>query len=613
MPHPLQRPTMISRFTLLFAILIGHSATAAASAILERLVAGNDALIAAARALPPDDRGAAFSDREAATRLLVYACGLVAPGSRYHHDAGHLAAMIAVADRLAEVQHPSGLFDSGNLESPPDSGFILEALAKTLQLLRQDAQPGAEPLRERLRALVRRTAPAVAAGGVHTPNHRWGVCAALALAHHLEPDPRYPARIAEWLAEGVDQDSDGHYSERSPAYSAKVVNPAFLLLAERQGRTDLLEHVRRNLALTWWLTEPNGDVVTVASRRQDQRPGTRVSIAEYYLPARWLARRQGDARMAALVEWIERDFLEVLVSGPLDPNWPLPWLLADPDLTGPLPTPQPWPQDFTVELKGSGLVRLRRGDRTVTLYGGSDHPSGLGTGSGLATNPTFFTLRRGAARVSARLTPSFFGTGFFYSDGVRREGDQWRLHQRLAVPYHQPLPAEHRRTDGDYALSADGRFFSKMDFARRPKEYRTLEAEVSLTERDGGVTLDVVVTGHAGVPVTLELSVPNEGDLTGVTPLAELPAVRRGSWMRRGGGGAPRGATDTSDAFVLREGRARLALGTDVIEFGPGHFTQPPGRMEGEDYTWVGGSLRAEGRRIYVTAVTPFRHTLTLR
>lgn len=608
----LSAPASPLRTLILFIILSGAQAWSAQGPILDQLVTGNDRLVSAAREFSATETADFFNDREGATRLLVFACGWVAPKSRHHQDPGLLTAMEAVAERLIRAQGPRGLFDSGNLESPPDTGFILEALAKALLLLRHENRPATVGLRDRLRLLIRRAAPAVAAGGVHTPNHRWGVCSALALAHHLEPDPRYPARISEWLSEGVDQDADGQYSERSPAYSAKVVNPAFLTLAERQGRAELVGHVRRNLDLTWRLTEPDGDVVTIASRRQDQRSGAKVSIAEYYLPARWLAVHRDDPRAAGLAAWIERNLVEALMNGPLDPNWPLPWLLADPSLARPLPPAEALPLDFVAEFPGSGLLRIRRGSQTVTFYGGSDHGAGLGLGSGLATDPTFFTFRRGSARVSARLTPAFFGTGFFHGTGPTKHNDGWRLHQRLAVPYHLPLPEQHRRADGDYPLSADGRFYSKMDFEHRPKEHRTLETEVILTERDGAYVLDLAVTGHEGVPVTLELALAGKGELSGVTSLADTPSPRRASWMRSGAG-TLRGGADTTGAHVLREGWGKFTAGNDVIEFGPGKFGPAPGRMEGENYTWTGGTLRAEGSRVYLTGVTPLRHTLNFR
>lgn len=601
------------RAALLPWLFVGLSAAEPEGvSLVAKLAAGNDSLIRAALASGTDRPGAVLNHREAATRLLVYACGLVSPASRHHREPALLAAMADVVARLAAAQHPSGLFDSGNLESPPDTAFILEALAKVQLLLRAEARAETEALRAVLLPVLRRAAAAVAAGGVHTPNHRWGVCAALALVHEIEPDPRYPARISEWLAEGIDQDADGQYSERSPAYSAKVVNPALLTLIEREGLEALASNVRRNLELTWLLTEPDGEVVTLASRRQDQRPGARVSIAEYHLPARWLARKRGDRRMAGLAAWIEREFLEVLVAGPYDPNWPLPWLLSDPDLAGPLPPAEKLPDDFAAEIPGSGLLRIRRGAVSITVSGGADRLEGVGPASGLATNPVFLTYRRGRAVVSARMTPAFFGTGFFYARGVERAGSGWILRQRVDVPYHLPLPPQRRRPDGDYALTDDGRFFSKMDFGNRPKDFRTLETEISISERGGVLEVAIAVTGHPGVAVTLELAVPAEAEVNGVVPLAELRASGRGSWLPRSGSG-PRGQLDAGDAYILREGNAKVAVGTDALEVGPGSFVQPPGRMEGEEYTWIGGSLRASGKRIYLTGTTPFRHRLSFR
>lgn len=601
----------VSRAFLLLLCLSG--AVSGAEPIVERLVRGNDETIACALTAG-ENAGEAWGARSEAVRLLVLTCGYVAPSSRYHGAAEIAAASERIVRTLAAMQAASGLFDSGNLESPPDTGFIVEALARALILLRRDGRAETAVLRSELGAVITRAARGVAAGGVHTPNHRWGVCAALALAHALDPDPRYAARIDEWLAEGIDQDADGQFSERSPAYSANVVNPALLTLAELHGRNDFVERVRRNVVHALWLTEANGELVTVASRRQDQHAGARVSIAKYYLPARWLARHMGDREMAALARWIEADFFTELIDGPFDPNWPLPMLLTDAVLAGVLPEGGTLPTDFTIELPGSGLVRWRRGAQTATLYGGSDHASGLGVGSGLAMNPTFFVLRQRTAQLALRLTPAFFGTGFFHSAGVARTPDGgWRLHQRLAVPYHQPLLAEWRRADGDYALSADGRFFSKMDFSYRPKDERVLETEIVVRERAGSFELEFNVSGHPGVPVTLELACTGAGELAGATPLAELVPARRPSWLRRGYASAGGASTDFANAFALPTGTARWTVGGDAIEFGPGSFASFPGRMEGEDYTWVNGHLRAEGQRVYFTGRTPWRHTLTLR
>src|SRR5690606_31865598 len=140
-------------------------------------------------------------------------------------------------------------------------------------------------------------------GGVHTPNHRWDVAAALAQVNELYPKAEYISRIEEWLAEGIDQDQDGFFSERSPSYDAKVTAPALLHLALLLPRPQLLDHVRRNLRLLPYLVEPNGEVETVASRRQDQRQMNHVWIRDFYIPLRYLAVVDGDEVFTALAQW----------------------------------------------------------------------------------------------------------------------------------------------------------------------------------------------------------------------------------------------------------------------------------------------------------------------
>ena len=62
---------------------------------------------------------------------------------------------------MQENQLPDGLYDSGNLDSPPDSAFILETLCQAQRQLVDDASPATLALRERLRAVILNTAEGV--------------------------------------------------------------------------------------------------------------------------------------------------------------------------------------------------------------------------------------------------------------------------------------------------------------------------------------------------------------------------------------------------------------------------------------------------------------------
>src|SRR4029453_15188796 len=155
-------------------------------------------------------------------------------------------------------------------------------------------------------------------------------------------------------------------------------------------------------------------------------------------------------------------------------------MLVTPELAKDLPASTALPESYAKVFPKTAMARVRRGNVSATVYGGSDWFMGLGPGSGIATNPTFFKFRKGEAILeSVRMTPSFFSTGFFYSQGLKAKDGAYVLSQTLNVPYHLPLPKEFRRPDGDYKLGPDmgtegilGRFFSTLDFAHRPKQFR---------------------------------------------------------------------------------------------------------------------------------------------
>ena len=191
--------------------------------------------------------------------------------STRHHDDALLGPLRTLSDRLKSTQHDDGLYDSGNLHSPPDSAFAIQDLCLMWALLDADDQPATEPHRAILERILRKAGPALAAGGVHTPNHRWEISAALARTHHLFPDRRYSARIDDWLDEGIDATPDGIYSERSSTYAAEVTNPCLLTIAWLRNRPELIGFVRRNLAATLFHLEPNGEVETVASGGRTRR------------------------------------------------------------------------------------------------------------------------------------------------------------------------------------------------------------------------------------------------------------------------------------------------------------------------------------------------------
>lgn len=511
--------------------------------------------------------------------------------SQYHHDTELLGPLAEMAEALAAYQHDDGLFDEGNLHSPPDSAFSVQDLCLVLTLLRRDDHRRTRRVRTVLDRIVRKAGPALATGGVHTPNHRWEVCGALARLHALHPDPAYPRRVDQWLAEGVDQYPGGEYSERSATYAAVVTNPSLLAVARLADRPQLYDTVARNLTATLYLLEPNGEVVTVHSRRQDQTEPR--SVTGYWLAYRELALRTGDGRFAAVARDIQQRLHEL---PPFEdpPGDALAHVVEHPELARPLPPEQPPPTRFTHHDPDTHLVRVRRGDTTATVFGGTDVPRVRAIASGLSSNPTFFAFRRGAAILdSVRLAPQFFSLGHFRSEGLVPVDGGWRLHARVKAAYHLPLPPQHRREDGDYPLTDEGRFWAAMDFPHRPRRYCTLRTEVLVRPDGEGFALTFTVDASE-VPLCIELTFRSGGDLTG-DGLEPVPGQQ--------------------DTFQLVSGEATYRVGKDRVTVGPGNGKgprQPPHVDPGERYTHLNGSLTPAGTRVLITGRSPFRYTLTV-
>lgn len=507
------------------------------------------------------------------------------PKSRYHKSVELVPYMRTIMQFLLGVQGPDGTLDIGNLGSPPDTAFILEPLCLGTSVLIQNKSKALNEVKEDAKKFIIKAGDALTTGGIHTPNHRWVVSSALARINALYPNQKYINRINDWLGEGIFIDSDGHYLERSRNYS-EVINRSFITMARLLNKPELLEPVRKNLAMTYYYLEPNGDLVTTDSRRQDQF-GSK-SVLDYYHHYRYMANRDNNKEFAAIAKLIEgvEGFEEEVLSQSLF------YFLNDPVLRKDLPALTTPPVNYEKLFTTTSLARIRRGDTTTTIFGGVDWP--LIIASGRSTSPNFFSFRKGEAILKyMRLSTGFFSTGYFRSEGLKKEGGKYVLHKKLEVPYYQPLPVEHRKADGDYALSPsiDGRFWNKMDFENRPvSNVKSLETTVTVEENNGSNELTFRVAGSDNVPVTIELCFKEGGSLTGVTA-----------------------STDDSNDHFLEEGMGQYQFRKDIIKFGPGALAHKRLKgLEGEMYTSHFGTLRTEGVHVYLTGVTPFEHKFTI-
>jgi hypothetical protein len=544
--------------------------------------------LAAPLAAGPDEEPAGVPHRGLARRVKTLVAAYRSPDSALHGSGQAVAAAMTHLRALRATQTTTGLFAGGdNVQSPPDSAFTLNDVCDA-HLLAADAGPELSEVTATLAEIAGAASGSLLTGGVHTPNHRWELCAALARLHRSFPDDRLLDRIEEWLAEGVDIDAEGLYSERSANYAAHVSNPSLLLLAEVLGRADLLYAVERNLATTLDLIRPDATVETVHSRRQDQNHP--FPLTPYLPHYRLLAIRTGRGDFARVAR--------LAAAGGIDDPDLLAETLLTPDLCRALPDPtaQTLPRDRY--LTTARLAARASAAAHTVVYGGSDVPEHRRIRSGLACNPTFLRLFAGDAVLdSVRLSRGFFDLGPFRAADMEQLADsRYRLTETLTAAYYQPLPPDRRQDGGAYRMTDEGRFSAAMAFPDRPRDEVSHTTRVEVDLREDGADLRIDISGPR-VPWALELTFRPGGVTEGAVPIGD------GRWCLGTGPMTYRVGDDEIRVEAGVEAGEPLAGPdqSDVLRYDPG-----------QDYTVVGGTDATTGNRVYIGGHGPQTLTVAL-
>ena len=548
------------------------------------LLENNDKLVENILSLDSDKTKFSRSRSIVGEFALIAASYCVEESKHYKSEAA-LKRLEEITSKLIELQYPDGTLDSGgNRQSPPDTAFLIEYLGPAATLLNQLNSNHADALKNKLSVFLKNVGEGLITGGVHTPNHRWVVSAALAKLYVLFNDERYIKRIDDWLAEGIFIDDDGQFPERSRNYAA-VEDRSLMIIGHLLNRPELFEIVRKNLLATFYYMEDNGELITLDSRRQDQN--FLLSVSRYYLLYRYFAICYKDELFAAIVKKIEATphIIEGVLSNSLIDFLYVPTLFEE------LPENTLLPANYTKVFSLTNLVRIKRNNKTATIFGGNDRP--IIVASGRSTNPSFFTFRKGKAILDyARLSTSFFRTGYFRSQGISSNGNSYKLHETKEAYYYQPMSAENRDPEGDYKLSQspDRRFWSKMDFESRKKSnIQVLETNITIHERKGDFEMEIEVSGPKQVEVVLELCFRKGGKLDNVI------------------------STGNSEDYFLPQGYGTYQLENDTIRFGPGKADHNHIKgIDGELYSTHFGSIKGEGNHVYLTGYTPFKHKITV-
>jgi hypothetical protein len=476
-----------------------------------------------------------FNPGTAAGVIDTFLTAYLQPKSKYYKDGSLPERIRLAADFLTRVQTPDGNINLlvTNFNSPPDTGFVVRALCPSVTLAKR---AGNTDLVRMIEPFLRKAGVGLTKGGIHTPNHRWVVSAALSQLYDLFGDQTYVRRIDQWLAEGIDIDDEGQFSERSTYVYNPITDNAFVTMAAKLKRPELLDAPKRNLESMLYLLHPGYEVVTEISRRQDLNQ--RGDMGPYWFALAYLSAHASDRRFGTIAQ----HFATTRAS--------LSALMEYPELAAGTPIVSPIPENYRHAFPHNGLVRIRRGPISSTILAGG--------------RSRFFTLRNGEAVINAvRFASAFFGRGQFSSETLEDNENVINLRQELQANYYQPL---------DPARTVSAEDWRRITADRKRTEICRLQQTAAITETPKGFRLHLRSFGTNDVPIAVEINFRAGGKLEGVTP-----------------------AHKVDDGWLLASGQATYRMGSDVIRFGPGFAEHSYTQVRGAEPKLAGPSVYVTG------------------
>lgn len=505
-----------------------------------------------------------------ATALALY----LNSGSRYYKSEKLMEALQLAADGVARVQRKSGYIDYPccNFFSAPDTSFCYKRLNDGYRLMKK-YQDVADTtiLQKKYLAIMRMAAEAIRDGGFHTPNHRWGICAALMQAAKLFADDTEFAkslmdRTVLYLQEGIDGNSEGEYAERSTGNYNAVVNNAMMAMYQCSKDVKYLGYVERNLNMMMYYIEPNDMVFTQNSTRQDQ--GKEIFMDKYLYQYLYLLAYDGTdgfikltpeehARFDGAAHQIIKDCAE---TGRQAPNCLHLLMIYDKTL------------DYTFEncgflktyhklFKEAGVLRVKKENYSYTV---------------MKNRSAFLYFNVNGLEAFLKIGESYCEIRNFVPDEMDvQEGKTVLSHTARGWYY---LPWKEKQNTSDWW---------QMDHKKRDLMITSdLHTQVVITELADGLEISVDTDGLERLPLRMELCVPSQTTLENDHFCMETVAGK---------------------SMVLSDDYVTMTKGLTSIEFGPGacehHFK---GHYSGEE-------VNADGYTIYCNTYTPTKRVYTLK
>lgn len=484
--------------------------------------------------------------------------------SRYYKSESLLKAMEAAIIFIKNCQREDGSFDypSCNFKSAPDTSFCFKRLIATYRLfLKYTGDEELVSLKAGYRYVLVKALTALLTGGFHTPNHRWGITAALMQGANLvkEENPELSShlikRAKQYLNEGIDGNEEGEYAERSTGNYNAVVNNAMMAMYEESGDESYLGYVERNLKMMLYYIDPDDTIFTQNSTRQDQ--GKADYPDKYLYQYLYMAAKTGLDVFDRAAHKIIKDNTE---RGDMAPECLHIIMLHD--------------FMMNYEFKGYGFLETyHKHFEEAGVIRGKTPEYGY---SILKGKSAFLFLKFQETLIYLKIGESYCDIRNFIPQTIEEKDGVCILTSVAKGWYYLPFAEKQETND-----------WWKMDHTKRELlNSSEIKMTVTLKELSEGMEISVKAEGLDQVPLRVEICIP-AGSI-----------LENEHFHMRGAKG---------EDMVLRDGDVTLIHGNQKLLLGPGYGTHEfGGHYSGEE-------INESGFTIYFNDYTPYERTFSIR
>lgn len=467
-------------------------------------------------------------------------------------------------DFIARTQREDGSFDypSCNFKSAADTSFCFKRLIAAYRLLVKYGNPADEAIRvlkEKYLTIMHKALDAIREGGFHTPNHRWGIAAALLQGSNLfATEKEFAAelknRAEQYLAEGIDGDEDGEYAERSTGNYNAVVNNAMMAMYQETGNEAFLGYVERNLSMMLTYMDPDDTIFTQNSTRQDQ--GKLEYADKYFYQYLYMCSRERNPAFDGAAHKIIKDNME---RGDLAPDC-LHIVMNHDEMMGYHFEEYGFLEEYRKFFRHAGVLRVKKPAYTYTVLNGKS---------------AFLYFKSKGTTLCVKIGESCCDIRNFIPQTIEELPDGCRLEAEAQSWYYLPFKEKQDTSD-----------WWKMDQSKRKKLISSrLKTTLEIREKEQGLELNLKAEGLDRLPLRLEICIP-----AGVS--IEHPAFA----LEAGAG----------ESMILKDGYLEIHDGLTTVEIGPGFGEHSfKGHYSGEE-------INSAGYTVYANGYTPLEKHFSL-